>query len=363
MFGKKNEMSGMEQGTDGEERRPIAVLAGKKCQLRIFDLPVTIGRNSEMVDVPLVEYSVSRRHCALELLDENIVLVDLGSYVGTFVERHKLQEGEACVLQNGQTIRIGKEKFKLTIFQEELMRRIQEARRASITPEQMEEEDTGFLIDTFDDGESVEELEEIEDLEEAGAVEEVEAIEELPEGEEAEVIEEGEPEEEVEEVEEVEEIEEVEDLEEIEEASEILEAEDMPEDSESFAVIDEIEVLEEEEETDAELTEMIDYAEHGGIVFVWEDDLTGESDRFEISKDLFVIGRQEGDVDHVIQAKGISRKHCYISKRNGGYYIYDMQSTNGVTLNGEKIDPEREVLLEAGDTVQIGERVYTVEEL
>ena len=29
MFGKKNEMSGMEQGTDGEERRPIAVLAGK----------------------------------------------------------------------------------------------------------------------------------------------------------------------------------------------------------------------------------------------------------------------------------------------------------------------------------------------
>ena len=81
MFGKKNEMSGMEQGTDGEERRPIAVLAGKKCQLRIFDLPVTIGRNSEMVDVPLVEYSVSRRHCALELLDENIVLVDLGSYV------------------------------------------------------------------------------------------------------------------------------------------------------------------------------------------------------------------------------------------------------------------------------------------
>ena len=330
MFGKKNEMSGMEQGTDGEERRPIAVLAGKKCQLRIFDLPVTIGRNSEMVDVPLVEYSVSRRHCALELLDENIVLVDLGSYVGTFVERHKLQEGEACVLQNGQTIRIGKEKFKLTIFQEELMRRIQEARRASITPEQMEEEDTGFLIDTFDDGESVEELEEIEDLEEAGAVEEIE---------------------------------EVEDLEEIEEASEILEAEDMPEDSESFAVIDEIEVLEEEEETDAELTEMIDYAEHGGIVFVWEDDLTGESDRFEISKDLFVIGRQEGDVDHVIQAKGISRKHCYISKRNGGYYIYDMQSTNGVTLNGEKIDPEREVLLEAGDTVQIGERVYTVEEL
>ena len=333
MFGKKNEMSGMEQGTDGEERRPIAVLAGKKCQLRIFDLPVTIGRNSEMVDVPLVEYSVSRRHCALELLDENIVLVDLGSYVGTFVERHKLQEGEACVLQNGQTIRIGKEKFKLTIFQEELMRRIQEARRASITPEQMEEEDTGFLIDTFDDGESVEELEEIEDLEEAGAVEEIEEIEE------------------------------VEDLEEIEEASEILEAEDMPEDSESFAVIDEIEVLEEEEETDAELTEMIDYAEHGGIVFVWEDDLTGESDRFEISKDLFVIGRQEGDVDHVIQAKGISRKHCYISKRNGGYYIYDMQSTNGVTLNGEKIDPEREVLLEAGDTVQIGERVYTVEEL
>ena len=326
-------MSGMEQGTDGEERRPIAVLAGKKCQLRIFDLPVTIGRNSEMVDVPLVEYSVSRRHCALELLDENIVLVDLGSYVGTFVERHKLQEGEACVLQNGQTIRIGKEKFKLTIFQEELMRRIQEARRASITPEQMEEEDTGFLIDTFDDGESVEELEEIEDLEEAGAAEEVEEIEE------------------------------VEDLEEIEEASEILEAEDMPEDSESFAVIDEIEVLEEEEETDAELTEMIDYAEHGGIVFVWEDDLTGESDRFEISKDLFVIGRQEGDVDHVIQAKGISRKHCYISKRNGGYYIYDMQSTNGVTLNGEKIDPEREVLLEAGDTVQIGERVYTVEEL
>ena len=75
----------------------------------------------------------------------------------------------------------------------------------------------------------------------------------------------------------------------------------------------------------------------------------------------FVIGRSTANADHAIDARGISRKHVQIDLEDGIYYITDLNSTNGVLINGSRISPMERTILEKDDTIKIGERVYRVE--
>lgn len=47
----------------------------------------------------------------------------------------------------------------------------------------------------------------------------------------------------------------------------------------------------------------------------------------------------------------VSRHHAKVAKIDTGYFIKDLQSTNGVTLNGHRV---RKHMLKDGDSVQIG---------
>jgi len=47
----------------------------------------------------------------------------------------------------------------------------------------------------------------------------------------------------------------------------------------------------------------------------------------------------------------VSRVHCEIIFKNGEYIIRDLDSTNGVTINGIRISEHR---LENGDAIQLG---------
>ncbi|WNG35092.1 GAF domain-containing protein [Archangium violaceum] len=79
---------------------------------QVFDLPegaVTIGRTEEST-ICVLHKSLSRRHARLERVGERVVLFDLTSKNGTFVnelriERHELKEGES--------FRCGEVRFKL----------------------------------------------------------------------------------------------------------------------------------------------------------------------------------------------------------------------------------------------------------
>jgi serine phosphatase RsbU (regulator of sigma subunit) len=67
-------------------------------------LPLIIGR-TEPADVVLAGGTVSRRHCKLERQNDRIVLTDLGSTNGTFINGERATE--AVVLEDGARITIG----------------------------------------------------------------------------------------------------------------------------------------------------------------------------------------------------------------------------------------------------------------
>jgi pSer/pThr/pTyr-binding forkhead associated (FHA) protein len=65
-----------------------------------------------------------------------------------------------------------------------------------------------------------------------------------------------------------------------------------------------------------------------------------------------IIGRANADV--VFNDGRLSRKHCSIAKTQDGYVLRDLNSTNGVFVNGQRV---QEVLLRYGDKLRLG---YTV---
>lgn len=69
--------------------------------------------------------------------------------------------------------------------------------------------------------------------------------------------------------------------------------------------------------------------------------------RYRIDKDKFVIGRGSQQTDLTIRDGNISRKHCAVLYRGGGYIIKDLDSTNGIEFNGQRVDQKR---VEEGDT-------------
>ena len=81
---------------------------------------------------------------------------------------------------------------------------------------------------------------------------------------------------------------------------------------------------------------------------------------FEITTTPFVIGRARSD--YAPGAAGVSRRHCYIDKTGSTYYITDLESTNGVWINGRKIKPYNRTALVNGDIIGIGDRVYKYEQ-
>lgn len=71
---------------------------------------ITIGRAN--ADVTIDDQLVSRLHCALEIMDEQVLLRDLGSTNGTLVNNAPV---ETSTLVSGSTFRVGKHVFQLLI--------------------------------------------------------------------------------------------------------------------------------------------------------------------------------------------------------------------------------------------------------
>ena len=81
----------------------------------------------------------------------------------------------------------------------------------------------------------------------------------------------------------------------------------------------------------------------------------------EIDKFPCIIGSMKERCDKVIPEKLISRIHCCISDCMEGYYIEDMNSTNGTFVNGERLAPNNRHILNQGDEVRLATYVYEVE--
>lgn len=79
-----------------------------------------------------------------------------------------------------------------------------------------------------------------------------------------------------------------------------------------------------------------------------------------IPKEGISIGRSDKDANFVVDNHNISRKHCIISSVNGKLYIKDLNSTNGIFLNGERIIENMNVQINSGDIVHIANEEFRV---
>lgn len=63
------------------------------------------------------------------------------------------------------------------------------------------------------------------------------------------------------------------------------------------------------------------------------------------------IGTSTTESDCVLDNVMVSRKHAVITMECGGYYIEDLDSTNGTFINGSRISPYEPVLIREGDQI------------
>ena len=79
-----------------------------------------------------------------------------------------------------------------------------------------------------------------------------------------------------------------------------------------------------------------------------EDD-EGQRTSLDLTLAEYTVGRAE-DNDIRLTERNISRRHAAVIWQNGGWYIKDLGSTNGVEFQGRKIDSKR---VEEGDVYQL----------
>ncbi len=83
----------------------------------------------------------------------------------------------------------------------------------------------------------------------------------------------------------------------------------------------------------------------------------GEAD-FLLEDDLFLIGTDSEKVTGVMRAPSVSRIHARIIKREGRYFLEDLNSTNGTYLNGKELAYHEPMRLKKGDVICFASEEY-----
>ena len=65
------------------------------------------------------------------------------------------------------------------------------------------------------------------------------------------------------------------------------------------------------------------------------------------------LGRSR-DADIVLDDANVSRKHAEVRPSGGSWIVRDLGSTNGVKLNGRRLDPSRAQSIKPGDVIELG---------
>lgn len=81
------------------------IVGGVEKSFQCSTFPALIGRDSSNVDIPILHPSVSRTHCRLLVSDETVLIEDVGSSNGTFINGQRIRE--ATPFTNDDAITIG----------------------------------------------------------------------------------------------------------------------------------------------------------------------------------------------------------------------------------------------------------------
>ncbi|MER3416734.1 MAG: forkhead-associated protein [Gemmataceae bacterium] len=82
----------------------------------------------------------------------------------------------------------------------------------------------------------------------------------------------------------------------------------------------------------------------------------GGGDPIPLVRDQMIIGRRES-CDICLRFPNVSGIHCQLTFKDGYWFIQDLNSTNGVKVNGLRV--LRKVLL-PGDEISIAKRRFTI---
>jgi hypothetical protein len=85
--------------------------------------------------------------------------------------------------------------------------------------------------------------------------------------------------------------------------------------------------------------------------------LVGEGNRNLLSGSRVLLGRSR-ECDIVVSDPNVSRRHAEVRSEDGHWSIFDLGSTNGVKVNGQRVDKAR---LRDGDKVTLGVTDLTFE--
>lgn len=84
----------------------------------------------------------------------------------------------------------------------------------------------------------------------------------------------------------------------------------------------------------------------------------GKTTVVPLVRNEITIGRKEGNTIRLTE-RNVSRKHARLARTDGQFVIHDLESYNGVRINGRRID--QDTRLEAGDKVVIGDYVLALQ--
>jgi len=83
----------------------------------------------------------------------------------------------------------------------------------------------------------------------------------------------------------------------------------------------------------------------------------GGGDPIPLLKKQLLIGRRES-CDIVLRFANVSAHHCQLFINGGYWYIRDMQSRNGVKVNGIRVQEKR---LDPGDSLSVAKHKYELQ--
>src|SRR5437016_6756089 len=84
---------------------------------------------------------------------------------------------------------------------------------------------------------------------------------------------------------------------------------------------------------------------------------TGGGDPIPLRREKLVVGRRES-CDVCFDYPNVSGIHCELSFRGGYWYVRDLHSTNGVKVNGARVQQK---MLYPGDEIQIAKRRFRIQ--
>lgn len=84
----------------------------------------------------------------------------------------------------------------------------------------------------------------------------------------------------------------------------------------------------------------------------------GGGDPIPLLKKSLLVGRRES-CDVVLRFSNVSAHHCQLNVNSGYWHIRDLQSRNGVKINGVRVTSEKRV--DPGDVLSIAKHKYEVQ--